>query len=125
MDGPPDDVPSSANSPSSTDGAPTRRTRKKRNVMAGVIVLNVVGTIVARRKGYGIGGKTVVRCRAGHLFTTIWIPGGSLKAIRLGWVRFQRCPVGKHWTFVVPVKETALTDEERHTAAEHRDVRIP
>lgn len=43
-----------------------------------------------------------VRCRAGHLFTTIWIPLASLKAARLGGQHFQRCPVGHHWTTVAP-----------------------
>lgn len=31
------------------------------------------------RRGYGVGGNVVVRCRAGHLFTTIWLPAVSLK----------------------------------------------
>lgn len=83
------------------------------------------GTIIARRLGYKLGGNVVVRCREGHLFTTIWVPGGSLKAVRLGWVRLQYCPVGKHWTAVTPVKDSDLTDEERRFAEEHRDVRIP
>jgi len=26
-------------------------------------------------RGYPIGGRLVVRCRQGHLFTTLWIPG--------------------------------------------------
>jgi hypothetical protein len=93
-----------------------------------VVVIGVLagGTLVARRKGYsGLGGNTVVRCRQGHLFTTIWIPGASLKSIRLGWARFQRCPVGKHRSVVVPVKEADLTDEEKNFASTHRDVRIP
>jgi len=93
-----------------------------------VVVIGVLagGTLVARRKGYsGLGGNTVVRCRQGHLFTTIWIPGASLKSIRFGWARFQRCPVGKHWSVVVPVKEAELTDEEKNFAFTHRDVRIP
>jgi hypothetical protein len=90
-----------------------------------VVGLLVVGTIVARRRGYAVGGEVVVRCLSGHLFTTIWIPGGSLKAIRLGWWRFQRCPVGEHWTFVVPVRNSDLTDAERRFADLHRDVRIP
>lgn len=38
-----------------------------------------------------------VRCSAGHVFTTIWMPLGSLKAVRLGWKRWQYCPVGRHW----------------------------
>jgi hypothetical protein len=37
-----------------------------------------------------------VRCKDGPLFTTIWIPLGSVKAMRLGGARFQRCPVGDH-----------------------------
>jgi len=85
----------------------------------------VLGTIVARRLGYGLGGNTVVRCRQGHLFTTLWIPGVKLKAIDLGIARFQHCPVGSHWTLVVPVRERDLSDEERRFAAEHHDIRIP
>lgn len=72
-----------------------------------------------------MGANTVVRCRRGHLFTTIWIPGGSLKAVRLGWWRLQRCPVGRHWSLVTPVKVADLTAEEKQGASEHRDVRIP
>jgi hypothetical protein len=67
----------------------------------------------------------IVRCRQGHLFTTIWIPLASFKAIRLGSVRLQRCPVGHHWSLVSPVRASELTDEERSFAAEHCDVRIP
>ena len=90
-----------------------------------MVAFYVVSTIVARRLGYNMGGNVVVRCRKGHLFTTIWIPGVSLKAVRLGWARFQRCPVGKHWSLVTPVRKSDLTDEERRVAAESRDVRIP
>jgi hypothetical protein len=82
-------------------------------------------TLVARRLGYGLGGATVVRCRRGHLFTTIWIPGVKLKAIDLGIARVQRCPVGRHWSLVTPVRSSELTDAERKFAREHRDVRIP
>ena len=46
------------------------------------------------RAGYRFGTRTVVRCRQGHLFTTVWIPGASLKSLRLGWWRWQYCPVG-------------------------------
>jgi len=100
--------------------------RTTRVVLAVVVIALVGGTIVARRRGYsGPGGNTVVRCRRGHLFTTIWIPGVSVKAVRLGWARFQYCPVGKHWALVSPVKDADLTDEERRFAHEHRDVRLP
>ena len=72
-----------------------------------------------------VGGNVVVRCLQGHLFTTIWIPGASLKAIRLGWWRLQRCPVGEHWTLVAPVRDADLSDEERLIAEQHRDIRMP
>jgi hypothetical protein len=90
-----------------------------------VVGLHVIGTVLARRRGYNMGGTVIVRCRQGHLFTTIWIPGASLKAVRLGWARWQRCPVGPHWSLVIPVKPATLTDEERQEAATRRDIRIP
>jgi hypothetical protein len=91
-----------------------------------VVLALVASTIATRRAGYsGIGGDTIVRCRAGHLFTTIWVPGVSLKAIKLGMARFQYCPVGKHWTLVTPVRDADLTDEERQEALQHHDARVP
>ena len=98
---------------------------KVRRLVPVVVAALVVATIVLRRRGYGIGGNTIVRCRSGHLFTTIWVPGVSLKAIRLGWMRFQYCPVGRHWTLVTPVKNSDLTDEDRAMATATRDLRIP
>ena len=68
---------------------------------------------------------TIVRCGRGHLFTTIWIWGGSLKAIRLGSVRVQRCPVGHHWSRVRRVDPATLTPAEREAAAAVHDLRIP
>lgn len=90
-----------------------------------VAAMLAIATVVARRLGYKVGGNTVVRCRQGHLFTTLWIPGVKLKAIDLGIARIQHCPVGKHWTLVVPVREADLTDDERRFAAEHHDIRVP
>jgi hypothetical protein len=81
--------------------------------------------ILARALGYRLGWNTVVRCRRGHLFTTIWIPGVKLKALDLGVARVQRCPVGRHWTLVTPVRESTLTNRARRRARAHRDVRIP
>jgi hypothetical protein len=72
-----------------------------------------------------MGGNTTVRCREGHLFTTIWVPGASIKSVRLGWARLQYCPVGRHWTLVTPVKDSDLSEEEKRIAAENRDIRIP
>ncbi len=82
-------------------------------------------TLIARRLGYGIGGWTIVRCRRGHLFTTLWIPGVKLKGLDLGLARVQRCPVGQHWSLVTPVRDSDLTDEQRELARARRDVPIP
>ena len=86
--------------------------RRKRRIAVVVVCLYVVGTILARLRGYRFGGNVVVRCREGHLFTTIWVPGVSLKAVRLGWWRLQRCPVGDHWSLVSPVKEAELSEDD-------------
>ena len=76
-------------------------------------------------RGYPIGGRLIVRCRQGHLFTTLWIPGVSAKSARLLWWRLQRCPVGHHWTVVTPVKPSELSARERRVASKRRDVPIP
>jgi hypothetical protein len=95
-------------------------------VIVMIVLALAVTTLAARRMGYsGIGGNTIVRCRAGHLFTTLWVPGASLKSVRLGVTRFQYCPVGKHWTLVTPVRDSELTDEERQFASEHHDAPVP
>jgi len=101
------------------------RRRRRRGVLIGTLAAEVLGTIVARRRGYAIGLSTLVRCHAGHLFTTIWLPGVSVKSIRLGWWRIQRCPVGAHWTVVRPVRAADLSESELRVARERRDVRLP
>jgi hypothetical protein len=83
------------------------------------------GTLIARRLGYNLGVNTIVRCRQGHLFSTVWIPGVKLKELDLVVARVQRCPVGQHWSLVVPVRNTDLTEEERQFALAHHDIRIP
>jgi hypothetical protein len=88
------------------------------------------GTILAEIAGLWLrtgvpGGNVVVRCHQGHLFTTLWIPGVSVKALRLGWWRIQRCPVGHHWSLVTPVNPNGLGENERRSAREHHDVRLP
>jgi hypothetical protein len=89
---------------------------------ATAILVEIAGL---RRRGYRMGGNVVVRCHQGHLFTTIWVPGASLKSVRLGWWRLQRCPVGHHWSIVTPVKASELTEEEQRIARENKDIRIP
>jgi hypothetical protein len=78
-----------------------------------------------RRSGSLIGLRTIVRCHRGHLFTTTWIPGASVKALRLGPWRVQRCPVGKHWSIVRPVRAETLSDVERADAGSVRDTSLP
>jgi hypothetical protein len=72
-----------------------------------------------------LGGNVPVRCRSGHLYTTIWIPGISVKSLRLGWWRLQSCPVGHHWSLVTPVRESELNEDDRRLARGHNDIRIP
>jgi len=91
-----------------------------------VVLIAVLGSRAGRRRGYsGMGGDTIVRCSQGHLFTTLWVVGSSFKAVRLGYKRYQRCPVCEKWRIVVPVADSELTDEDRRTAARHHDTRIP
>jgi len=66
-----------------------------------------------------------VRCKAGHLFTTIWIPGGSLKAARLAGRRFQHCPVGHHWTTIERLDPDTADAADLAEAARVHDIRIP
>jgi len=75
-------------------------------VVGALVVAGILGWALGRKflaMGYRLGADTLVRCRDGHLFRTTWVPGVSFNAIRLGPVRFQFCPVGRHWTFVTLV----------------------
>jgi hypothetical protein len=65
-----------------------------------------------------------VRCSAGHLFTTIWIPGVSLKGARLGNRRYQRCPVGHHWATVARLDRDTASAEDLAAAAAVHDIHI-
>jgi hypothetical protein len=91
-----------------------------------VYVISRAGAAAGRKRGYsGMGGETIVRCSRGHLFTTLWIVGASVKAVRLGTKRYQRCPVCQKWRIVVPVPDDDLTDEDRQVAATHHDTKLP
>ncbi len=90
-----------------------------------VVAVIVWLLVAARRGGAQPMGDVIVRCQAGHLFTTTWIPFASLKAVRLGPVRFQYCPIGRHLTFVTPVPDSDLTDAERRAARQHHDTPVP
>jgi hypothetical protein len=51
-----------------------QRRRRRRSLAIGAAFL-FIETIGLRRKTGRMAGTVVVRCRAGHVFTTIWIPG--------------------------------------------------
>lgn len=97
-------------------------TRKRAYLLAGAVLLETVPLLLRTRR---LGGRIVVRCRQGHLFTSLWIPGVSLKSLRLGYWRLERCPVGHHWSVVTPMRDSDLSDAERRTAREHHDIRLP
>lgn len=104
---------------------PERREGDRRRwLIPAIATLLLEGGATWLRSGR-LGGDLIVRCRQGHLFTTLWIPAASLKALRLGWWRLQYCPVGRHWTIVTPVRADQLSDEARRTAHAHHDIRIP
>jgi hypothetical protein len=109
--------------PETTGDDDRRPSRARRAVIAMVAIAGL--TLLARRLGYKLGPNTIVRCRQGHLFTTIWIPGVKLKAIDLGVARIQRCPVGGHWSVVTPVREADLSAWQRRRARARHDIRIP
>jgi hypothetical protein len=100
-----------------------RGARLRRPLIVAVSVLSEAIPLWLR--GYRIGGNVVVRCRDGHLFTTLWIPGASLKALRFSGWRLQRCPVGHHWSIVTPVRRSDLSKQQERSASKRRDVRIP
>jgi hypothetical protein len=56
------------------------RLSDRRRIAVAVGCAAVAAEEVALRVQSGrVAGRVVVRCRAGHLFTTIWIPGVSIK----------------------------------------------
>jgi hypothetical protein len=100
------------------------RISRRRRLLA-IVAVSLAESLAMKARGYRIGGNLVVRCRKGHLFTTLWIPGVSVKSIRFAWWRLQRCPVGEHWSIVTPVKESELTEDERRIAAQVKDAWLP
>ncbi|HYA00741.1 MAG TPA: hypothetical protein VEK76_10380 [Candidatus Binatia bacterium] len=92
-------------------------------ILIGIAIYAWVG--LPRARGYPAAGDIVVRCRKGHLFTTLWVPGVSIIAIRLGGSRYQRCPVGRHWSRVTPVNESEVAPEDLARAREVHDARLP
>ena len=108
---------------SESGGSCARRRRRRRlGIVAGAFIFEAIPLL---RNGYGIGGNVVVECSQGHRFTTLWLPGASVKSLRLGPRRFQHCPVGHHWSLVRLVRKSDLSARQLRAAGKHRDVRIP
>ncbi len=63
-----------------------------------------------------------IRCSQGALYSTIWWPLGSFKAIHLGRTRIQRCPVHHKWERVSKVDPASLSSEELQRAIGVRDI---
>jgi hypothetical protein len=103
----------------------TRKASKRRRIGLLAAVVFLVETAGLWLRTRRIGGNVIVRCRAGHLFTTIWIPAASVKSVRLGLYRVQRCPVAHHWSLVTPVNQDELTEDERRFARDHHDIKLP
>ncbi len=102
------------------------KSANRRRFFVVTVLFYVVATLVARRRGYsGLGGRTLVRCRDGHLFRTIWVPGVSVKSLRLGWWRWQFCPVGGHWSLVSPVKDGQVSEEDLAVHLVPDDIPVP
>jgi hypothetical protein len=98
-----------------------------------VLVLVIVGAVALRvgrlsrnqLEGYRFGRDVIVRCRDGHLFMTTWIPMVSFKAVRLGLIRLQYCPVGNHFTAVRLMRDEDLTPAEHLEASRYHDNGVP
>ena len=99
-------------------------TRRRRPLVI-AITATLIEVFAVWQRGYRLGGNVVVRCQRNHLFTTIWLPALSLKALRLGWWRVQWCPVGRHLSLITPVPPAELSKSQRRIARKHRDIRIP
>lgn len=91
-----------------SDRPTTRRARRRRALVAAGLATVVAEAVVLRVRTGRWAGHVAVRCRGGHVFRTLWIPGVSLTSLRLGWWRLHRCPVGHHWSLVTPVGDAAL-----------------
>jgi hypothetical protein len=104
--------------------APSSRPLRNRAVAIALTAVAIEAATLRARTGR-FAGNVAVRCRDGHLYTTIWIPGASVTSLRFGLWRYQWCPVGRHWSLTSPVATSALTVDERRQAAETTDIRLP
>jgi hypothetical protein len=69
--------------------------------------------------------RKIVRCSQGHVYSSIWIPWASLKAVRLGRRRLQWGPVGGHFAMTQRVDPETLAADDRAAAESVRDAPLP
>jgi hypothetical protein len=72
-----------------------------------------------------VATRKIVRCSRGHLYSSIWIWGTSIKAVRWGRRRWQWCPVGGHFAMTERVDPATLSAEEQSAAQSVRDAPLP
>lgn len=102
---------------------PAKRSMPRRLALVALVAVALEAGATWLRSGR-VGGTLIVRCRRGHLFSTIWLPAASVKSLRLGFWRVQRCPLG-HWTVVTPVRTSELSSRQLARAHRLKDLRIP
>lgn len=104
----------------------TMSKRTRRLLVLGTVTgAYAAGTFWAVRRGYSFGRDVTVRCRGGHVFSTVWIPGASVKSLRLGPWRVQWCPVGRHVSLIHLVKLADLSPQLRQEARRFHDAPVP
>ena len=69
--------------------------------------------------------RVIVRCSAGALYSTVWQPFVSFKALRFGSRRLQRCPVHHRFELTQRVDPATLTEDERAQALATQDSGLP
>lgn len=66
----------------------------------------------------------VVECSQEHRYRSLWVPGGSLKAVRWFNRRFQWCPVGRHWSWTRRIDAGQLSEDQLSAANAVHDFRV-
>lgn len=98
----------------------------RRRAIIAVLALGVVATVATRRRARADGeGRTLVRCRSGHLLRTTRVPRRLLTSLGLGRYRVGYCRVGRHWTLVSPVSDEGVLDHHVHLRVVPDDLAAP
>ena len=82
----------------------------------------VLGEVLRRQQPERF--EPVVECAQGHRYRSVWLPGGSLKALRWFNRRYQRCPVGRHWSWTRRVDADRLSPDALRAANAVHDLRV-